>query len=208
MTLYRRGSFLAIMITSLTLGLVPMSGCLFEPRDAEPPTGGSITYLDQSSPGNVLANLETAFQNRDAAGYDRQIAAEFSYEPDADTEASYPDVDWEAWNRETEIAFIQSFFNNVDGIAADLNAVEIQEGVEGTTAEFIEIYAVTVTESGGAVPYRARATFNFRLDGTFWVLTRWFDEQGETDPGTQTSLPTLGQRRGAFAASGGGKASG
>ncbi|MDO9693967.1 MAG: hypothetical protein Q7W56_04500 [Candidatus Latescibacteria bacterium] len=202
MTPYRKGSFLAIMI--LSLGLVPALGCLFEPRDAEPPTGGSITYLDQSSPENVLANLETAFQNQDAAGYERQIASDFVYEPDGDTQASYPDVDWSTWNRDTEIAFIQNFFNNVDGIAANLNAEVIQEGVEGTTAEFIEIYAATVTESGGEVPYRARATFNFRIDGTFWVLARWFDEQGEQDPETQNSLPTLGQRRGAFAASGGG----
>lgn len=206
MTLYRRGSFLAIMI--LALGLVPTLGCLFEPRDAEPPSGGSITYLDQSRPENVLANLETAFQNRDAAGYERQIAAEFSYEPDADTEASYPDADWEAWNRETEIAFIQNFFNNVDGIAADLNVEVIQGDWDGTTANLRYVYAVAVTESGGQVPYRASVTLDFRLDGTFWVLTRWFDEQGEQDPGTQNSLPTLGQRRGAFAASGGGKASG
>ncbi len=207
MTHYRRGSFLAIMI--LSLGLIPaLGGCLFEPRDAEDPSGGSITYLDQSQPENVLANLETAFQNKDAAGYERQIATEFSYEPDADTQASYPDVDWSTWNRDTEIAFIQNFFNNVDGITANLNEVVIQGEWDGSTADLRYIYAVTVTESGGAVPYRASVTLNFRLDGTFWVLSRWFDEQGEQDPQSQTPLPTLGQRRGAFAASGGGRASG
>ncbi|MBK7703295.1 MAG: hypothetical protein IPI34_10585 [bacterium] len=205
MPLYRKGSFLAIMI--LSLGLVPALGCLFEPRDAEPPTGGSITYLDQSSPENVLANLETAFQNRDAAGYERQIASDFVYEPDGDTQASYPDVDWTTWNRDTEIAFIQNFFNNVDGIAADLNAVEVQVGLGRIDGGICEIYAVEVTESGGEVPYRASVTLDFRIDGTFWVLARWFDEQGEQDPETQNSLPTLGQRRGAFAASGGGRAS-
>ena len=205
MTPYRKGSFLAIIF--LSLGLVPALGCLFEPRDAEPPTGGSITYLDQSSPENVLANLETAFQNRDAAGYERQIASDFVYEPDGDTQASYPDVDWTTWNRDTEIAFIQNFFNNVDGIAANLNAVNVQVEWDGSTAELRYIYAVEVTESGGEVPYRASVTLDFRIDGTFWVLARWFDEQGEQDPETQNSLPTLGQRRGAFAASGGGRAS-
>ncbi len=207
MTHYRQGSFLAIMILSLGLAFV-LGGCLFEPRSAEPPVGGSISYLDQSQPENVLANLEIAFQNRDAAGYERQIAADFSYEPDGDTQASYPDVDWSTWNRETEIAFIQSFFNNVDGIAANLNETVVSEGVTGTTAEFRERYVVTVTESGGFVPYRASVTFNFVLDGTYWVLSRWFDEQGGEDPVSHAPLPTLGQRRGAFAASGGGRASG
>jgi hypothetical protein len=152
----------------------------------------------------VLANLETAFNNLDPAGYERQIATEFQYQPDSGTQASYPDVDWDNWNRTNEIAFIEQFFNNVEGVTSNLNEVAIQTGWEGNSAELQYIYSVRVAESGGEVPYRGRVTLEFRLDGTFWKLFRWFDEQGEEDPDTGSQLQTLGQRRGAFAVSGGG----
>ena len=191
-----------IIAWALLVMLIP--GCLFEPRVAEAPGGGNIIYLDQSGAKNVRANLETAFNNKDTSGYDRQIAADFRYEPDSGTLASYPDVDWEAWDREQEIAFIGHFFNNVDAILANLDAVTVNENLGDVSAELRYIYSINVTESGGVVPYRAQVTFEFRLDGTYWKLFRWFDEQGEQDPDTGSQLPTIGQRRGAFAVSGGG----
>jgi hypothetical protein len=89
-------------------------------------------------------------------------------------------------------------------VLANLDAEVVQGEWDGTTAHLRYVYAVEVTESGGVVPYRASVTLDFQLDGTFWVLARWFDEQGALDPETQNPRPTLGQRRGAFAASGGG----
>lgn len=193
------GAFLAIMC------LVPAAGCLFQPRAAEPPSSGqSITYLPQSRPENVISNLETAFDHQDASGYERQIADDFVYEPDSDTQASYPNVDWSSWNRDMEIAFIQNFFNNVDAITADLRVRTIQGDWSGTVANLRYTYAMTVTEGGGEIPYRADVTLDFRLDGTYWVLYRWYDEQGGEDPDTHAPLPALGQRRGAFAVAGGG----
>ncbi|MBC8423169.1 nuclear transport factor 2 family protein [bacterium] len=193
------GLFLAFWFTALFT-----SGCFFTPREAQDPGGEQITYIEQSSPENVIANIETALSHRDPAGYERQIAEEFSYQPDSDTEASYPGVDWLGWDREQEFAFMSDFLGNVDGVAVDMKDVEIFTQWSGSEAELRYIYRAEVTEGGGEVPYRASVTLEFRLDGTFWVLTRWFDEQGEEDPGTGSPLPSLGQRRGAFAAAGGG----
>ncbi len=188
----------------MVLAWVCAGGCLFTPRVAESPAGQVIDYLPQANPINVLENLQTAMNNTDAAGYDRMIAEDFTYVPDPDTESSYPGVDWSTWNREKEIAFITDFFNNVQGIQANLREVAVFTDWSGTEAELRYIYRVDVQESGGVVPYRASVTFNLRLDGTYWVLTRWLDEQGEQDPDTGAQLPSLGQRRGAFASAGGG----
>ncbi|MBU1675929.1 nuclear transport factor 2 family protein [bacterium] len=179
-------------------------GCFFEPRQAEAPGGAVITYLPQSQPENVIANIETAMANTDPAGYERQIAEVFTYQPDSDTEASYPDVDWASWDRAREIAFMNDFLGTIDGMVIDLRDEEIFTDWSGSEAELRYIYSVVVDEAGGTVPYRARVTLEFRLDGTFWVLTRWFDEQGEEDPDSGSPLPPLGRRRGAFAAAGGG----
>jgi len=185
-------------------GMMLFGGCLFTPRVAEPPAGRIINYLPQANPINVLENLQTAMNNTDAGGYDRMIADDFTYVPDGDTESSYPSVDWSHWNRDKEIAFITDFFNNVQGIQANLRDVAVFTDWSGTQAELRYIYRIDVQGSGGVVPYRASVTFNLRLDGTYWVLTRWYDEQGEQDPETGAQLPSLGQRRGAFATAGGG----
>jgi hypothetical protein len=178
-------------------------GCLFEPREPAMPGGEEINYLVQSAPEFVLANLEEAFQHTDAAGYERQIAEVFVYEPDSSTEANYPNLDWSSWDREMEIQFINNFFNNVDGITADLTLEQLQTDWSGSFAELRYVYAIEVESGGSMVSYKATVTLDFILDGTFWKLTRWFDESGESDP-VSSLLPTIGQRRGAYYIASGG----
>lgn len=188
----------------LAFSAIFLGGCFFEPRQAEAPGGTSINYLPQSQPENVLANIETALVNGDVAGYDRQVAEVFTYEPDSDTEASYPGVDWASWDRERELAFMSDFLGNIDGMIVDMRAEEHVTDWSGSEAFLEYTYSIEVNEAGGTVPYRAKVSLDFKLDGTYWVLTRWFDQQGETDPDSGSQLPSLGQRRGAFAAAGGG----
>ena len=203
MSSVRIGLLFACVLTIQALGV----GCIFEPRTPEDPTGEAISYLPQSGPDNVVENLELAFKNTDSSGYERQISETFVYEPDSETQASYPGVDWEGWNREREIAFIQDFFNTVSGVEVDLRAEINYTNDSGDRSEHSYVYSMTVSSGGGSVPYRASVILEFQLEGTSWVLDRWSDEQGENDPDSGSLLPTLGQRRGAFAASGGGKAS-
>jgi len=188
----------------LAIGLLCLPGCIFDTRDPEQP-GVSVQYVDASDPGNVVFNLEQALTELDAGGYVNMLSPDFRYDPDGGAQSSYPGVDWENWDFDQEVAFISSFLGNVDGIIADLN-LEIVEGEEsgtGTEALVRYISSVVVQESGGEVRYRSLTTMEFRIEGTFWALVRWFDEQGESDPDGGGLLPTLGQRRGAFAASGG-----
>jgi len=181
------------------------AGCVFTPRDPEPP-GASVEYVNDSDPGNVLFNLEQALQETDPSGYQERLSEDFRYEPDSGTLAAYPGVDWANWGYDQEVAFIQDFLGNVDDVTANLD-VELIEGDDsgsGTEAFVRYVYAISVLSGGSEIQYRATVTMEFKIDGTYWRLSRWYDEQGETDPDSGALLPTLGVRRGAFAASGGG----
>ncbi len=112
--LFRFGPIFAIIM----LGVVS-SGCLFEPRDPAPPGTNVIQYLDPSDPDNVLENLERSLNGLDPAGYERMLSDDFVYEPDGDTMANYPAVDWESWDRAKEVAFVTSFLSNVTGVEAN-----------------------------------------------------------------------------------------
>ena len=187
----------------LAAALVGSGGCFFEPRAPEQPAAIEINYLPQDQAANVWENVQKAMNGLDAAGYERQIAEDFTYEPDGQTLATYGDVDWEAWGRETEIAFMTDMLNNVGGIAADLRYEIIFDEPGDTRAELRYIYDVTVTEADGSTtPYRAEVVVEIFIEGTDWVITRWYDVSGESDGGSIRN--TLGDRRGAFARSGGG----
>jgi hypothetical protein len=198
---FRFGPIYAML---MVVSLVNVSGCIFDTREPELP-GATVDYVDASDPGNVVFNLEQALTELDPGGYISMLSPDFRYEPDGGTLANYSGVDWENWGYEEESAFIGAFLSNVTGVTANLN-LEIVDGDEsgtGTEALVRYISSTEVQEGGGEVKYRSSTTMEFRIEGTFWTLVRWFDEQGETDPDTNSLLPTLGQRRGAFAASGG-----
>lgn len=190
----------ALLVLLLTL---PLGGCLFAPRTPEPPTGDPIAYLPQSGPDNVMENLELALKNKDATGYERQIGEDFKYETDSGTSAAYPGVDWETWDQAKEIAFVSNFLNTVSDIKVDMKAEINYTNDSGNSAEHSYVYSMDVSSGGSNVLYRASAIFEFKLEGTYWVLSRWYDEQGENDPESGSLLPTLGQRRGAFESAGG-----
>jgi len=195
----RLATGLAAAVLALAAG-----GCLFEPRDAEPPaTGQQIDYLPRTAPANVWENCRLSLVNRDVTGWDNAIYETFQYIPDSDTRSAFPAVDWDNWGRAQEIAFITSLYNNVTAIAADLRDEEIStpEG-SGNFAEWDIIYLVEVTDQTGSVTkYRGRATLQFELQGSYWYLTYWRDENGESDPDNpDVQLPTMGVLRANFAA--------
>ena len=63
------------------------------------------------------------------------------------------------------------------------------------------IYDVTVTSGvdNSSIRYRGSAIITFTLEGNFWYITEWRDQQGESDPDTDQLLSTLGVLRGNFA---------
>jgi hypothetical protein len=198
--------FLVIMAV-ISGSLVVAAGCLFEPRDSEPPSsGGEVVYLPRGEAINVWTNAEKALNAIDTPGWGDAIGggvAEspgFRYIPDGQTLQDFPNVDWDNWDREAEMAFITNFFNNVNLVQADLRDSTIFfEDPSGGEADWRFIYFLTVTDANGATTkYRASCEIRLRLRGSFWYIEEWIDEQGEEDPGTGAILPTMGSLRATF----------
>ena len=109
----------SLLTAALLLAMATaLAGCLFTPRDPDPPSLGSqVTYLPKSQPRNVWENLQISLQNNDSFGWDDNISEDFLYVPDSEAEQQFPGR-FTDWNKEKEINFIENFFTaDVNNIA-------------------------------------------------------------------------------------------
>ncbi len=191
-----------LAMTGIAL-LLAGPGCLFAPRDSEPPgSGTAVDYLDQINPSNVWANLGKSLENNDSGGWERNIGEVFIYVPDSDAASQFPGV-FDTWGREEETDFIRKFYS-FGPINSDVKMRNDEFEVPPTSGSEMlwegVIYDLTVESGGSLSRYRGSADITFNLVGTEWFVTRWVDRQGESDPGDPGSvLPTFGFLRGTTA---------
>lgn len=201
--LSRRGRL--ALATALAACALSAAGCLLQPRDAEPPeTGEIVAYLEQLSPAEAWENLQISAVATHAPGWEGAISAEsFRYIPDSAAEAQFPGA-FTDWGREREVAFINALYNSGVTIEATMrNAGFVVPPSSGSVSVWENvIYQVTVISpppESRAVRYRGSAIITFSLEGNFWYITEWRDQQGESDPDSGQLLSTLGVLRGNFA---------
>ena len=190
-------------IVVLLLSVLVLAGCIFNPRDPEPPSVGSVvSYNPRNSPRNVWENLQISLQNNDSFGWEENTSADFIYIPDTGAANQFPGV-FTGWNYEREKSFINNFYSTpgVSNLAKmrndDFNVPE-PSGTEVVWEGVIYYVRVTDTNDGSEIRYRASAMITFRLEGNFWYIYRWEDQTGESDPDSGQILPTLGVLRGTF----------
>jgi hypothetical protein len=198
--------------TALALGvlLATAPGCLFSPRDPEPPASNTaVDYLDQILPENVWTNLGKSLENTDSGGWERNISEDFVYVADSDADTQFPDVFFDVgaatdgWERTQEVEFIRKFYS-FGPIITGVKMIDddfVPPPASGTEVLWERvIYDVTVESDGSLTRYRGEADVTFNLVGTEWFVTRWDDRAGASDPGNPTTvLPTLGFLRGTTA---------
>ena len=196
----------AALLAGLATLFLATSGCFFNPREAETPSGDEIRYLPRTSPANVWENAQLSLTNADVQGWDDAIGAEFHYYPDSETEQAYPSVGWgENWTRENEISFVTRWYGSNVSIAANLRDTDIStDDPSGTSTQWELIYFLRVTDrsTGSETRYRAHAFIDFQLEGNFWYISGWRDANGESDPDNPAvTLEAMGRLRGAFGSS-------
>ncbi len=197
----RRGLILA---SWLVVGTIMLSGCLFSPREPEPPgTGIEVDYLPRSTPANVWANLEKSLFSTHAPGWEDNISQiEFLYIPDDDSRDMFPPPTFVDWDRAREVTFINNFYNSDVKIVAKMREDSFvfppPSGNEMTVEDIIYDLTVTNTVDGSVVRYRGKCDVIFRLEANFWYIYEWRDLQGESDPGSGQLLNTMGVLRGTF----------
>jgi hypothetical protein len=188
----------------LALGTVSLAGCLFSPREPEPPgTGVQIDYLPRSSPANVWANLGKSLEATHAPGWEDNISQlEFVYFPDDDARDMFPPDTFIGWDRPREVNFINNFYNSGVSIVAKMSEdgfiFPSPSGSEMTVEDIIYDVEVTNDQDGSVVRYRGKCDVIFRLEANFWYIYEWRDLQGESDPNSGQLLSTMGVLRGTF----------
>jgi len=191
------------LLTVLLLTVL-QSGCFFVPRQIEPPaTVNAVQYFDKISSDNVWANLEKSLEATHAPGWEDNVSQEtFIYLPDTDAELQFPGA-FVGWDRTKEVGFINNFYNNGVTITAQLKqtgfVVPPDAGTEVIWENVIYDLIVANGADGSVTRYRGLAIITFRLEGSFWYVYKWQDQQGESDPDTGQLLPTMGVLRGSFA---------
>jgi len=182
-----------------------LAGCLFEPREAALPADGAVvTYFDKTSSNNVWANLGKSLEATNSPGWEDNISLEeFIYIPDTDTENQFPPGTFVGWDRDREVNFINSFYNSGVSIVVQMKdddfVVPPDTGLEVEWENVIYFLTVINSADNSVTKYRGSAIITFRLEGNFWYVYQWRDQQGESDPDTGQPLPTMGVLRGNFA---------
>ena len=199
----RHGRLPAAALVLILLTAAP--GCIFSPRDPEPPsTGAPVTYLPQTSSANVWANLEISLEAGHSPGWENNISqTAFIYLPDSEAQNLFPGA-FVGWDRTREVDFINNFYNSGVTIEAQMKDDGFipppDSGVQTTWEGVIYDLIITSNTDASVTRYRASAIITFTQEGPFWYITSWRDQQGESNPDNPGQLlSSMGVLRGTFA---------
>jgi hypothetical protein len=167
------------------IALVLSPGCgLFEPRDPEPPSQSSLNYRPPTDPTIVIANLQSAIEQKNAANYlacftdPLRTGQPYIFLPAADAQAQYGSILAE-WNRDEE----QSYFLNLIARSSanafsSLSLVLKSSTVNADSVMYSYEYTLVFEHSDASFPKTAKGVLWFTLrpdNSNFWAIQRWSD---------------------------------
>ncbi len=186
---------------ALILILVSSQGCLFDPRDSEPPETGEVdTWIVPNTPKDVFLNLASGWVSAKNSNYERSLDPEFRFYPRPEDEALFGNPQLFAdWTKEVEIAWLTRVKEEYPGARTiqfgDADGVFAYEVVEVGRATYEGQYLMTVDPGDGNVETYAGIARFIVVQGTLgWVLTEWRDLD------VNGSFPTSGYLRGVLRA--------
>jgi hypothetical protein len=165
-------------------------GCeLFNPRDAEQPSGSSGNWIPPANPRGVLDNISAGFELHDAIFYMKSFAkpnyidTAFVFFPDVSVPA-YDSTVFSEWGYDAEQAFILALFSP-DFLPPDSSASVYFEPVSEPPGETAPLYRekytlIVHTTTDLPSEYSGYADIRFsRNYNDEWVMISWQDERIE-----------------------------
>jgi hypothetical protein len=185
------------------IALMVLQGCIFEPREAQPPDqGAQDTWIVPNSPKDVFLNLASGLALERDSNYERSLDPTFTFIPRPE-DAALPGLDFSNWTKDVELQVLSRMKSDYPvqrtiqfGTGKDM--VFDKENVKVSEAEYEGPYVITLTPSSGvAQTYAGKAHFTVRQGSQGWVLVLWQDYD------VNGNYSTSGYLRGTLRSSGG-----
>lgn len=159
---------------------------LFEPRDPEDPSASGFGFLPQTTPDNVIANLQTAIAKKSLRYYmdcfndPATSGLGFVFTPSVNLRNELAD-----WTYADE----ESYFRNLSGEtqADELSNLALSDVVRQSngsdSAEVTAHYLLEFRHSRPTTPRVVRGSLQFFLfnNQSTWRIHRWIDNRTDTD---------------------------
>jgi len=176
-------AFLARAALALPLAIALSSGCLFEPRDADPPGGTTgPPPISLRFPSDVLVALRTGLQSLTRSNYERAISEVYIFSPTLEDSLDLNFIGtgvFDNWTKAVELEVYDNIIAEANEIAVTFNNTAIIN--ENTFVRYDVAYELTVisrTAPPDTAEYRGRAYFDVRNEGGNWRLVYWDEIEG------------------------------
>lgn len=158
-----------------------LSGCLFEPREAQDPgSGADDTWIDPQVPEDVFQNLVTGLSEAGNSNYERSLSDNFTFVSEIAADlAQYGDVlsDWDRTDEMNLLNLLKGEYPAARSIRFGDEAGNFEDSNEGGSNPWYEgEYLYTLNDGSGEIYYGGIARFTFEeSDQGKWVLFEWRD---------------------------------
>ncbi|UCF04228.1 MAG: hypothetical protein JSV33_09770 [bacterium] len=171
-----------IITILLLLAVLISNGCLFDPRDPDPPgTGEEDCWVIPHSERDVFENLECGLGATGNSSYERILHPSFTFVPRLEDEMELGSEVFEGWDKDVELEVITRLKGEYQGERkvqfGDENGVFDRESIEVGRAEFEGPYMFVLDRSDGSPPdtLSGKAIFYVEKLTQGWVLKTWED---------------------------------
>jgi len=167
----------------LILVMLGLSGCIFEPREADRPSGtDEYPWVVPNIFTDALHNLTTGFASNVDSNYQRSLdEASFAFHPTVEDSLGFPAGTFDDWTKAVELDWLRTIKENYTGARTlrfgDENGVFTSK-IEETKKVILEgEYQITLEPTPGAtkVTYEGTARFTLVQGSQGWVMAQWQD---------------------------------
>lgn len=170
------------MGVAVVLLLSAGEGCIFEVRDAEPPSSNT-TWLVPDDPQRVFQNMENGLEDLTGVNYTRSLNDAFTFSPTVEDSLN-PTLagKFVNWNLAVETEVTEIILSEASKLTVAFTERDqiFDSSLEVKFKVRYSLEVVTNTVPADTVTYKGRAQFDMLNGSKGWQLVRWRDEERES----------------------------